>query len=133
MVIRPWLAIVAGLLLFGCAASPPVNGDKNLTAQVQPQVESPAGCSTVSAQDLIANMQKSEVRLKADLEGEPLAALVKFLTDKVEDISMPQRAERAMVFEKDGAVLIVWLKDNCALGHTIGPWSAVKEFLGEPV
>jgi hypothetical protein len=130
MVIRPWLAIVAGLLLFGCAATtpPPVN-----TAQAQPQAESPAGCSTVSAQDLIANMQKSEVRLKADLEGEPLAALVKFLTDKVEDISMPQRAERAMVFERDGAVLIVWLKDNCALGHTIGPWSAVKEFLGEPV
>jgi hypothetical protein len=46
---------------------------------------------------------------------------------------MPQRAERALLFEKDGAVLIVWLKDDCSLGHTIGPWSAVKEFLGEPV
>jgi hypothetical protein len=122
MVRMPWLALAAGLLLFGCAAAPAPKEQ----AQAEPQQAKQ--CLTISA--LKENMGKEPgVKQKADLEGEPLTAFIEWIEPQLGGQKVPAQTVRALMFEQEGAVLIIWFGKECALGHVSGPWEPIKAFL----
>ena len=112
-------AAVAALLLFGCAAS----------ERVAPK---PTACATATAAELKQKLPEGGLKLRADLEGEPFDALVKWITPFLPKPITVER-DRALVFEKEGVGLIVWMKGDCAVGHSVGPWAPLQKQLGLPV
>jgi hypothetical protein len=119
------LALVPGLLLFGCAATQ--------TPAPKEQVQAQAGaCQTTTPAAMRERFQQNGIKLKADLEGEPLDALKEFLSPHV-DKPIPAEVDRALIFEREGVALIVWFANDCAVGHAVGPWDAIKGFMGTPI
>ena len=110
-------------LLFGCAAAGP--------APVA-QKEQPVGCQTTDSASLKQEMLANKVRVVADLEGEPLDALKKWLEPYTQKRPVPAGADRAVIFlnpEKTLA-MITWFKGDCLLAYNMGPWQPLSDFLG---
>lgn len=114
------LALVPGLLLFGCAASKEAPKEQ---AQAQAQAQ-----ECLSAAALREGMAQSGAELKADLEGEIFDAFIEWLTPHLNN-PLPAGFNRAMIFEKEGKAVIVLLKQDCVAGHMVGPWEPIKAFL----
>ena len=115
---------MSGLLLFGCASDiRKVNGPESVDNRP---------CATATAEALRQKLPESGLKLRADLEGEPFDAFVKWITPFLQR-PIPVHTDRALVFEKDGIGLVVWLMDGCAVGHAMGPWEPIQKQLGLPV
>ena len=117
-------------LLFGCAATGVAQKEAQKEAQAQP-----AGCQTTSSKALKEEMLANKIHVVADLEGEPLDALKKWLEPYTQKRPVPQEADRAVIFlnpEKTLA-MITWFKGDCLLAYNMGPWQPLKEFLGVPI
>lgn len=117
-------AALVAALLFGCAATP----QPRETAQA-PSVET---CQGPTAAGLREELPKAGIKLVADLEGEPFDRLKAFLAPHMPE-PIPGNVDRAMIFQKGDAGLVVFLAGDCAIGHAAGPWKVFEQFLGTPI
>jgi hypothetical protein len=122
------LAIALALLLFGCAAA---NPDRN-SAQV---AENSQACNTTDTASLKQEMAANKIGLVADLEGEPLDALKKWLEPFTQKKPVPAESDRVLIFlnETKTMAMLTWFKGDCLLAYNMGPWRPLSEFLGQPI
>jgi hypothetical protein len=118
---------VAGLslmLMIGCAAQAPPEAaaPAPVAATCNPAL-TPAGLK-------VAILQNGGT-LQADLDAKPLAGLQAFIQPQVTD-ALPE-ADRAVVFSKAKAAMVVWFLNGCMVGRTMGPWAEISRHLGIPV
>ena len=112
------VALLGLLLLTACAATP-----------LQPTVKAEA-CTTGTVETFEAKAQQNELDLKGDYTGARLKDFVTYISQFVDPSAMLVNADRALVYRKDSAALILFFKNGCALGHIVGPWQGLEPYIG---
>jgi len=111
------VALLGLLLLTACAATP-------LTPVA-------ATCTTGTVESFEAKAQQNELDLKGDYTGARLKDFITYISQFVDPSAMLVNADRALVYRKESAALVLFFKDGCALGHLTGPWEGLEPFVGQ--
>jgi hypothetical protein len=121
-----WLGLaLVPARLFGCAAAQAPAPKERVQAQA-------GACRTASPAAMRAQFQQNGIKLRADLEGEPLDALKEALNPHLATL-VPAEVDRALIFEREDVALIVWFAKDCAVDHAVGPWPMVRALMETPI